>query len=146
MSEHARTSRSEPAERAWDWSADIERAAEGREARREFRDYLARFAAPGSDVAGAELIFGELLANVVRHAGGVATFRLDWRDPHARLVVEDRGSGFPEAPGGTLEEPPAESGRGLAISTALAVEVSISNRPEGGACVRVVLPVERSRR
>ncbi len=111
-------------------------------ARRDFRDYLMRFATVGSDVPAAELIFGELLANIVRHAYGNGTFRLDWRDPHARLVVEDRGSGFREPPRGTMEDPAAESGRGLALVTLLA-EVSISNRSGGGACVRVVLPVER---
>ena len=146
MSEKARTSRSEPGgDSAWDWSADVSGAAQGRRARLDFRAYLTRFAGAGSDIAAAELIFGELLANVMRHAHGVGTFRLDWRDPHARLVVEDRGRGFCDAPRGSLEDPVAETGRGLALVSILAVEVSVSNRLGGGACVRVVLPVVRGR-
>lgn len=86
------------------------------------------------------------MANVIRHAHGVGTFRLDWRDPHARLTVEDRGCDFRDAPCGSLEDPAAEERRGLALVSLLAVEVSVSNRPGGGACVRVVLPVERPRR
>ncbi len=144
MSEQAYPFRSQPgAYIAWDWSADVSDATQGMRARRDFREYLMRFATAGSDVPAAELIFGELLANIVRHAYGNGTFSLDWRDPHARLIAEDRGSGFGEPPHGTLEDPAAESGRGLALVTLLAVEVSISNRPGGGACVRVVLPVER---
>ena len=130
---------------SWDWSADVSDALQGMRARRDFCEYLTRFATITSDVSAAELIFGELLANIVRHAYGSGTFSLDWRDPHARLVVEDRGCGFREPPRGSLEDPAAESGRGLALVALLAVEVSLSNRPGGGACIRVVLPVERSR-
>ena len=130
----------------WDWSADVSDALQGVRARRGFCDYLKHFATIASDVPAAELIFGELLANIVRHAYGKGTFSLDWRDAHARLVVEDRGCGFREPPRGSLEDPAAENGRGLALVAMLAVEVSLSNRPDGGACVRVVLPVERSPR
>ena len=104
---------------------------------------MVRSASADSDIAGAELIFGELLANVVRHAGGAGTFRLDWVGANAWLIVEDRGGGFREAPRGSLHDPAAEQGRGLGLVTLLAVEVTVSNREDGGARVCVVLPVER---
>jgi anti-sigma regulatory factor (Ser/Thr protein kinase) len=127
----------------WDWSADVSGASQGAAARLDFRAHLSRAAAAGSDLGAAELIFGELLANVVRHAGGVATFRLEWSEPHPRLVVEDRGCGFAGSSRGSLEDVAAEDGRGLALVSLLAVKVSVGSRLGGGARVEVVLPVER---
>ncbi len=146
MSEQARTPLSEiEDESVWDWSADVSCASQGAAARLDFRAYLARFATIESDVGAAELIFGELLANVVRHADGVGTFRLQWRDRHARLVVEDGGRGFRETPRRSLEDPSSEDGRGLVLMSRFALEISLGNRPAGGGRVEVLLPVERSR-
>ena len=46
------------------------------------------------DVAAAELIFGELLGNVVRHAPGLVEITLDWTAELPVLHVLDNGPGF----------------------------------------------------
>ncbi len=43
----------------------------------------------------------------------------------------------------TLDDPHAESGRGLAIVAALAAELTFPNRHDGGGYMCVLLPVER---
>lgn len=86
-----------------------------RDVRASLREYLRRHATSDSDVFAAETIVAELVANVVRHARGSAWFYLDWGERHPTLVVLDGGPGFQGTPSTTLEDPYAESGRGLAI-------------------------------
>jgi signal transduction histidine kinase len=131
------------ARRSWAWSGEVHDARHGARVRRLFRNYLLRYATADSEVATAELIFGELLANVIRYGCGVGSFHVDWRNAHPTLLVEDRGAGFQEPPQSTLADPIAETGRGLALVRALAVEMLIGNRPGGGAYVSVVLPIRR---
>jgi anti-sigma regulatory factor (Ser/Thr protein kinase) len=103
-----------------------------------------RHAVPNDDAfSAADIIVGEVLANVERHAPGPAELHLDWNCRHARLLVLDRGPGFGAEPRTTLRDPYAESGRGLAIIALLAVEHTYGNRHDGGAWVCVLLPLER---
>ena len=111
--------------------------------RRMFRTCLARYAMPDSDFHGAELIFGELVANVVRHAPGKIWCQVDWGSVRPTLRVLDEGDGFEAAPRTTLSDVEAERGRGLALVDALGVETEVGNRSERGGYVRVVLPVRR---
>jgi anti-sigma regulatory factor (Ser/Thr protein kinase) len=127
----------------WEWAVDVPDALQATRVRPAFRNYLLRYATAESDVAGAELIFGELLGNVVRYAPGPISFRLDWHANRPVLLVSDEGGGFREVPHGTLDDPYAESGRGLALVRALAGEILMGNRPNGGAYVSAVLPVRR---
>jgi anti-sigma regulatory factor (Ser/Thr protein kinase) len=127
-----------------EWSAELTSVAQATGIRRAFRDYLLRHATPESDVPAAELIFGELLGNVVRHAWGCASFRLSWHDLRATLVVTDRGPGFQQRPRPSAHaEPSAERGRGLKLVRAFAVKLNVRNNREGGASVSVILPVLR---
>jgi len=112
-------------------------------ARRAFRRAIEDDAVASSDIAGAELIFAELISNVVRHAGGPATVWLDWRCSRPTLFVLDGGRGFLSRPHLALPEATAERGRGLALVAALAVGMRAGNRPGGGAYVCAVLPVSR---
>ena len=48
--------------------------------RRAFRQCVAALAAPPSDLDSAELIYGELVANTVRYAGGAVEARLELTD------------------------------------------------------------------
>jgi PAS domain S-box-containing protein len=94
----------------------------------------------GIDVGAAEIVFGELVGNAVRHAPGVVDVELDWDDAStAVLHVVDDGPGY--APGGVLPSPSAEaeSGRGLYIVTQLAREFSVMKSPQRGAHARAVL-------
>lgn len=110
-----------------------------------FRSHLMRYATCESDVDNAELIFGELIANVVCHAQGPVSFGLRWQGLRPTLLVVDRGEGFRTEPNMAFTGPDAECGRGLAIVRALGIKMYCGNRPEGGAYICVVLPVERRR-
>ena len=135
----------EAAPSSWIWSAEVPGTVRAQGVREACREYLLRYAEPDDyALANAELIVAELVANVERHAPGPASFHLDWNDRNPRLLVLDRGPGFPLEVTTALPEPFAESGRGLAIINLLAVEHKFGNRPDGGAYVCVVLPVERA--
>jgi signal transduction histidine kinase len=96
----------------------------------------------------------QILANLVANAyqampdGGTARIVVAARNGHAELVVEDTGEGFPEADLGRALDPffttkTHGTGLGLSIVRRLAEgnggEVSVGNRPGGGARVAVQL-------
>jgi signal transduction histidine kinase len=110
--------------------------------RRTFRIQLIRIAQPPSDVDAAELIYGELVANTVRHARGAVEVRLEHADSHRPvLVVRDHGPGLHPAPAESHRDPFAESGRGLAIVEKLACNVAVEGAEDGGTIVRATLPI-----
>jgi anti-sigma regulatory factor (Ser/Thr protein kinase) len=127
----------------WVWSVSAADAIGATGLRRVFFAYITLHATPESDVEGAVLIFGELVANVVRHAPGALSCHVDWHAVNPTLLVLDEGAGFAVTPITTLGDCGGEGGRGLALVRALAVETVLGNRPEGGAYVSVVLPVRR---
>ncbi len=97
-----------------------------------------------SDVEGAVLVFGELVANVVRHAPGAISVRIEWpADGPAVLYVDDWGPGVRSA--ASSDDPMRESGRGIEIVRALARDVHIATAPIGGTHVSAKLPVDRRR-
>jgi anti-sigma regulatory factor (Ser/Thr protein kinase) len=95
------------------------------------------------DVPAAELIFGELLGNVVRHAPGRVDIVLDWTAELPVLHVLDRGPGFrsrrkrERLPVDAL----SESGRGLFIVNACAPTFSVRNRNGRGTHASATLPL-----
>ena len=98
-----------------------------------------------SDVPGALLVFGELVANVVRHAPGAIAVRIDWPiDGPVMLYVDDAGPGPRPVPRHN-EDPLRESGRGIDIVRALARHVKIAAAPSGGTHVSAELPLGRRR-
>jgi signal transduction histidine kinase len=110
--------------------------------RHAFRIEVTRIAQPPSDVDAAELIYGELVANTVRHARGAVEVRLERAAPHrAVLVVRDHGPGIKAAPAGRCRDPLAESGRGLEIVEMLACGVAVEGAEGGGTIVRATLPI-----
>jgi len=118
-------------------SADASRAER---ARHQFVNAM-RLIGGDQDYSTAELIFGELIGNVVRHAPGEIFVRLDWTAAHPVLTVLDTGTGFeyaPHLPGDLL----AEGGRGLYIVSALARNVDIT-RNSRGTNASVELPYTR---
>jgi hypothetical protein len=94
------------------------------------------------DLAAAELIFGELLGNVVRHAPGPVEISLDWTDTLPVLHVLDNGPGFRSRR--KRERLPvddwSESGRGLFIVNACAVSFTVRNRHGRGTHASATLP------
>jgi PAS domain S-box-containing protein len=89
--------------------------------------------------ANAELVFSELVGNVVRHAHAEdVEVAIDHGGLHSVLHVMDRGSGFHHI-SRLPPDPYAESGRGLFLIAALTVDFTVSERPDGGSHARVVL-------
>ena len=64
------------------------------DARQVFSRYLTSYATAESDVISAELIFGELLGNVARHAPGPIDISFGWEDGEAILRMIDCGPGY----------------------------------------------------
>lgn len=112
--------------------------------RRELTDYLQRHAESGSDLDAAEVVFSELVANAVRHAGGPVWVSVDWTGEEPVLTVQDLGPGFDL---GRLELPPPTQpgGRGLYLVSHMAEELRVARKRAGGAKVSAVLPVRRQR-
>jgi len=110
--------------------------------RATFRVQVTRIAQPPSDVDAAELIYGELVANTVRHARGAVEVRLEHADSQrAVLVVRDHGPGLDVAAVEPRRDLFAESGRGLAIVEKLACNVAVEGAEGGGTIVRATLPI-----
>ncbi len=97
----------------------------------------------GSDVDGAELIFGELLGNVARHAPGAIDVRLRWNGPVAILEVGDSGPGYAiddvHLPGDF-----SESRRGLFLVASFGRDLRVRHH-NGRTTTTVTLPVTRRR-
>jgi len=95
----------------------------------------------------AELIIGELLANVVQHAPGHVSVHCDWSSGACLLTVNDSGQGFTAANtgrvGSTLDdillEDLSENGRGMLLVQALSEKTEILSNPNG-TTIRVQLP------
>jgi len=110
-------------------------------AQRARRDCIVQLHAAGlgeADVFSAELVFGELLGNVVRYAPGPIEVILDVSGEAAVLHVVDDGRGFefrPRLPADLL----SERGRGLFLVTAFAEELTVERRRGGGSHARAVL-------
>ncbi len=124
------------------WSFDAENAQAAHDARDRFMAALRSAAAPHSDFNAAELIFGELIGNVVRHAPGAIDVQLEWPGVHPVLHVTDRGKGFVRD--ATLPSNPlSESGRGLYIISKMARTVRIERIPGYGNHIAVELALKK---
>jgi anti-sigma regulatory factor (Ser/Thr protein kinase) len=128
------------------WSYVGDAVDEARRVRRDVRCFLEGQAdVASSDLDGAELVVGELVANAVLHGAPPFGVCVDWTDDPPVLCVVDRGAGMSPvypAPG-----PDSETGRGLLIVRALAGELTIDTTaaPATGTRVVVSLPVHRRR-
>ena len=117
------------------WRFEVDDAGSAHSARAAFCDHLLRNGVDRETGTRAELVFGELVGNVVRHAPGPIEINLSFLDDEPVLSVRDRGPGFArhENP---LPEPFAESGRGLFLVEAYAGSAPvILRRRRGGTKV-----------
>jgi signal transduction histidine kinase len=124
------------------WSLVTADARETVRSRQAIRRFLAIQADGRSDLDAAELIVGELVANVIRYAPGAVGIHVSWEGDEAVLVVADRGPGIP--PLRVVPDTTACSGRGLWLIQALARGVEIDAVPGHGTRVVVHLPVHRT--
>ena len=118
--------------------------------RRRMVGWLARGAAPGSDLNAAELVIGELLSNALAHTAGPAWVSMRWEGTHPLLSVADIGPGFGTGSYPTLSadrtlvpdlplDPLSITGRGLYLVARLALDVAVAPRHTGGNVVSVTL-------
>jgi GAF domain-containing protein/anti-sigma regulatory factor (Ser/Thr protein kinase) len=124
------------------WTFDSSDWRAARLARREFAAGLAA-AGPHGDLRAAELIFGELAANVAQHVGGPIEAALEWRDGSAVLHVIDRGEGYASTQRSAADLL-TEHGRGLWLIQRLGADLSIEVLPGYGTHVRARLPITRT--
>ena len=124
------------------WAFDARDSRVARDVRELFIAYLRAKGASDSDYAAAELVFGELIGNVARHAPGLVEVEVEWRAHAPVLHVLDRGPGYER----TEHLPPSESesGRGLFLIAKLTREFTVTRLPGYGSHARAVLPIERS--
>src|SRR4051794_10771125 len=111
--------------------------------RHEIAAYLRRHATTGSDLAGAEIVVAELLANAVEHAPGPAWARVIWTGDRPRLEVHDLGGGFELDP--VLPPASRPRGRGLYLADAFVDDLARASKRAGGSVVSATLPVRRAR-
>ncbi len=126
------------------WSFESDDALAAHSVRSSFIAALAREATDDSDLGAAELIFGELIGNVVRYAAGPIDIDLEWGGDGPVLHVLDRGGGF-DLRSTLPADVMSERGRGLFIISALGRNLRADRLPGRGNHVRVALPVTRRR-
>ena len=126
--------------RTWTLDRIDERGAHG--LRHQIGAFIRRFAALDEELFVSELVVGELVGNVVRHAPGPISVRLDWRFPELRVEVADRGPGYVASDAADPAEL-ATSGRGLGIVEHIARDVRLAARPGGGTIVSASIAVRR---
>jgi serine phosphatase RsbU (regulator of sigma subunit)/anti-sigma regulatory factor (Ser/Thr protein kinase) len=105
------------------------------------RDFLRVVAAQGvdADITASEVIFGELVGNVLRYAPGRMSLGVSVDGDGIWLHVMDEGPGFdalPALPSNLW----SESGRGLFLVSALAQRLCIRRLPAFGTYAKVLLP------
>ena len=120
------------------WSLDTKDVQHVAAARRAFAAEFRSRGATQDDVAMAEIVFGELVGNVVRYAPGPVEVIGDWSGPDPVLHVIDRGCGFRHI---SILPPDllSESGRGLFIISALTQDFRVAKGVHGGSHARAVL-------
>ncbi len=152
-----------------DWYLEPGDAGAVPELRRAVVGYLARHASADSDLAAAEIVVAELLANAVEHAAGPAWVSIRWDDVRPVLAVTDLGPGFerghgsadpssgsapgtggPAAGGDAVlqstalpADPFAEGGRGLFLVDHLSHDLDIAARRSRGTTISATLDVRR---
>ena len=121
------------------WVVPVADQHAAREARRDIVAVLQHRGATESDTGLTELVFSELLGNVVRHCTEEVEFALDISGDVPILHALDRGPGFTynaRLPKDIM----SDSGRGLFIVRSLVTDLNIARRADGGSHARVVLP------
>ncbi len=123
-----------------DWYLPTD-AAVASQLRAEVRAYLERHAVSGSDIAGAELAFSELLTNAVEHSEHDIWVSIDWAARRPVVTIHDLGPGFEL----NISEVGIDSprGRGLSIASHLTDQLTVAAKRAEGNRVSAVLNVER---
>ncbi|MGH7683097.1 MAG: ATP-binding SpoIIE family protein phosphatase, partial [Vulcanimicrobiaceae bacterium] len=121
------------------WHFRSDDAASAEDARSAFTAHLRRRNVDPEIIPIAELVFGELVSNVVRHAPGPIDVELSWRADRPRLVVRDRGPSFEVGEIALPTDDFLDHGRGLYIVSKFASRPIVTARRGGGNEVVVEL-------
>jgi serine phosphatase RsbU (regulator of sigma subunit)/anti-sigma regulatory factor (Ser/Thr protein kinase) len=120
------------------WVFAVQDSSAATEARQGIVRVLHEYGATEAETNISELVFSELLGNVVRHGSDEVEFALDISGDAPVLNVLDRGPGFTYSARLPMDIL-SESGRGLFIVRALTHDLSIRRRNDGGSHTRAVL-------
>ncbi|HEY0615778.1 MAG TPA: SpoIIE family protein phosphatase [Candidatus Elarobacter sp.] len=119
------------------WHFDPHDGRAARDVRETLAEMLGTFVAD-IDLHAAQLVFGELVGNALRHAPGDVDVEVSWDDPATPVLhVFDRGAGYSAHT--DLPSHEAESGRGLYIVSQLTRGFTVTPAGERGAHARAVL-------
>ena len=119
------------------WRFDARDARRTYDIREVFVEALGAFGV-SVDLAAAQLVFGELIGNAVRHTPGIVDVELDWLDPATPVLhVVDDGPGF-TAPS-ELPSHELETGRGLYLVSQLTREFRVWKDADRGSHACAVL-------
>jgi serine phosphatase RsbU (regulator of sigma subunit)/anti-sigma regulatory factor (Ser/Thr protein kinase) len=91
------------------------------------------------DGASAEIVLGELVGNVERHAPGIVHIEAEWLADGVAIAVTNDGPAFDLDAAGA-QETLAESGRGLQMIRLFSRSLTVSANAEGQCTVRAVIP------
>ena len=123
------------------WSFEAESALAAQDARSEFVAYIRSHIHDEAAIAQAELVFGELMANIVQHAPGPVNIYVDWDGDAPVIHAIDRGRGFSFEP--DLPDSYSESGRGLFLIRAACERVRVERLQGYGNYVSAMLRMRR---
>ena len=100
------------------------------------------------DVIDLLLVVSELVANALRHGGGLAGFELTPVRDGIRLAVHDHSDDVPATAHGPgfLSAGQRTGGYGWPLVVRLAREITVEKRPTGGKTISVFVPVRATGR
>lgn len=121
------------------WALYVDDARAAVDARSRFVEFLQSAGCDDDFINKAELIFGELLGNVVRHAPGPVEISVDAGDDEMILHVIDSGPPLVPVTRRLPEDVLSERGRGLFIVEQLATAVHIERESSRGNHLSVTM-------
>ena len=121
------------------WAFDVADSAAAYAIKRDFVAAVMNEYGGAADINACEVIFSELVGNVLRYAPGRLSLGLSSDRRGLWLHVMDEGPGF-DGPPTLPKDLWSESGRGLFLVKTLAADVSIRRLPGYGTHVEVLLP------
>lgn len=121
------------------WQFNADDAKDAHQARRTFVAHLRELDLEPASINDAALVFGELVANVVRHAPGPIDVQFTLEEDGLVLKVRDRGPSFSPGDFSLPTDVMSEGGRGLFLVGKRASFQSVKKRSDGGneVCVRI---------
>lgn len=133
----------EPHVRTMHWALASQDSVAARAVRHSFVAYAAEVCTGDAaiDTTAAELVIGELISNVERHAPGPLSVAVEFQADCIVVIVADDGPGFRLDPHAQLDVF-CESGRGLFLIESCSRELTVRTAPHGGCEVRAVIGLE----